>query len=296
MPLELEPEPIVDPVTNEYLGDRYLRTPKPSDVDEDFRQSDQYRQSQAQRAASMDGGRSTRSPVQYQMPQGIDPNSFNIDAWQNMWADAQKARGTGDVLQDSQFAGQNQLWADELRSRALGQSGPSAAEMQLQSGMDTQSAQALSLAKSARGMSPGMAMRQAQQAQGQMAAQTNQQAGIMRAQETQAAGQAYQQALQAGMSQEQAANQARLAQQQIQDAWLGVGLQGGQAEARYNQLTQLQIEAMNRGDTQEAARLSLEAERMKNQLDLAGQRRSDSMWGGIFSTAGQVATAAILKE
>jgi hypothetical protein len=226
------------------------------------------------------------------------------------------ARGSGNVLQESQFAPQNQLWADELRKRAMGQGGPSAAEKQMQAGLDTQSRQALSLARSQRGVSPGMALRQAQQAQGQAGAQMNQQAGIMRAQEQQAAGQAYQQAIGQGMSQEMAMNQARLAQQQIQDAWSQFGLasgdawrqfglqsgdqwaqfgmQGQQAQNRYNQLAQLQMEAMQQGNQQHAAEIALEMEKLKAQMEMAGNQQSNAMWGGLLGTAGQVGTAIAL--
>jgi len=250
-------------------------------------------------------------------PSATNTNAYNINSWDQMWKDASAARGTpdlqntqwGDVINPSEYAGQNQLWADELQRRAMGQGGPSVAEQQLQAGMDTQARQAMSLAASQRGVSPGMAMRQAQQAQGQMAAQTNQQSGILRAQEQQAAGQAYQQAIATGLSQEQAWNQAQLAQQgmrnqqeqawnqtqlgqqQINDSWSQFGMTGQQAEKRYNQLAQLETDAMNRGDQRMLAQIALERERLQAQMDQAGQARSDNMWGGLLNTAGQLGAA-----
>lgn len=281
----------IDPVTGQYDTDiNYRRQYNPQAVSEGSRRGSNWMDNQAR----VYDARSNPSGYGYSSgwnPVATDTDAYNVNAWDQMWKDASAARGDGNVLQESQYAGQNQLWADELQRRAMGQGGPSVAEQQLQAGMDTQARQAMSLAASQRGVSPGMALRQAQQAQGQMAAQTNQQAGILRAQEQQAAGQAYQQAIAQGMNQEQAWNQAQLAQQQVNDAWSQFGMSGQQAEARYNQLAQLEIDAMNRGDQRMLAQIELERERLQAQKDQASQARGDNLLGGLFSTAGQLGAA-----
>ncbi len=77
---------------------------------------------------------------------------------------------------------QEALFTQKLLEQYLGQ-GPSAAQLQMQQGLDTANANAMGMAAANRGVSPGLAARQAQQAQAQNNMQFNQQAGINRAQE-----------------------------------------------------------------------------------------------------------------
>lgn len=69
-----------------------------------------------------------------------------------------------------------------LATQLANPSGPSVAEQQLRMGQDAGMAQALAMARSARG-NPALAMRQAQMAQGQLSAQTAGQMALLRAQE-----------------------------------------------------------------------------------------------------------------
>lgn len=78
---------------------------------------------------------------------------------------------------------QEQTLTDALMAQAQGTGGPSAAQLQMQAGVDQASNQAMGVAAAQRGMSPALAARQAQQAGAQMSQQANQQAGILRAQE-----------------------------------------------------------------------------------------------------------------
>ena len=70
-----------------------------------------------------------------------------------------------------------------MQQRAQGLGGPSAAELMMQRGMQSQIAAGRSMAAGARGVSPGMAMRQAGRRESQAMSQVGQQTGIMRAQE-----------------------------------------------------------------------------------------------------------------
>jgi hypothetical protein len=82
-----------------------------------------------------------------------------------------------------------------LERRANGQA-PSAAENQMQIGVDKAQQNSSSMAAAQRGISPALAAKIAQQSNAQMAQQTNQQAGVMRAQEMQNADAQLAQALQ----------------------------------------------------------------------------------------------------
>lgn len=70
-----------------------------------------------------------------------------------------------------------------MRQRAMGKGGPSAAELMMNRGMQQQVAAGRSMAAGARGVSPGLAMRQAGQRESQAMSDVSQQTGIMRAQE-----------------------------------------------------------------------------------------------------------------
>ena len=76
-----------------------------------------------------------------------------------------------------------------LSAQAAGTGGPSAAEMQLQRGTDMSNRNAMALAASQRGISPGLAASIASRQQGMNQVEANQQAGLMRAQESLAANQ-----------------------------------------------------------------------------------------------------------
>lgn len=85
-------------------------------------------------------------------------------------------------------AGEQGLEA-RLAEQAAGTGGPSAAEMQLQRGTDMANRNAMALAASQRGISPGLAASIASRQQGMNQVEANQQAGLMRAQESLAANQ-----------------------------------------------------------------------------------------------------------
>jgi hypothetical protein len=70
-----------------------------------------------------------------------------------------------------------------MQQRAQGLGGPSAAELMMNRGMGKQIAAGRSMAAGARGVSPGMAMRQAGRRESQAMSDVGQQTGIMRAQE-----------------------------------------------------------------------------------------------------------------
>ena len=70
-----------------------------------------------------------------------------------------------------------------MMQQAQGLGGPSAAELMMNRGMGQQIAAGRSMAAGARGVSPGMAMRQAGRRESQAMSDVGQQTGIMRAQE-----------------------------------------------------------------------------------------------------------------
>lgn len=78
---------------------------------------------------------------------------------------------------------QEQTLTNALMAQAQGTGGPSAAQLQMQAGVDQAAGQAMGVAAAQRGVSPALAARQAQQAGAQMSQQANQQSGILRAQE-----------------------------------------------------------------------------------------------------------------
>lgn len=88
-------------------------------------------------------------------------------------------------------ANQAQLQLAQLRRqamlRAMGQGGPSIAEMQFRRGVDQTTGAAMGLARGVPGVSPGLALRRALNAQGTILADANQRAAMLRAAEQQAA-------------------------------------------------------------------------------------------------------------
>ncbi len=117
----------------------------------------------------------------------------------------------------NQWRGQQQGLAGALAARAAGQA-PSAAEMQLRTGMAQGIAAQASQAAGARGVSRALAGRQLSEGVAGVTAATNQQAAQMRAQESAAAEQSLAGVLQGGREQDigLAANQANLMQQNRQ--------------------------------------------------------------------------------
>jgi len=109
--------------------------------------------------------------------------------------------------------------------RARGLGGPSAAELMMNMGMQQQIAAGRSMAAGARGVSPGLAMRQAGQRESQAMAGVGQQTSIMRAQEQAMAMQQAQRAeLEMAMF-----NAARQQRQGMLGTVMGVGGQVGAA-------------------------------------------------------------------
>lgn len=93
-------------------------------------------------------------------------------------------------------SGMETAQTERLQQRALGEGGPSPAELQLMAGLDRTRQQASGMAASQRGVSPALAARLAQQFGAQAGTQTNQQAALLRAQEQMGAEQSLAQALQ----------------------------------------------------------------------------------------------------
>ena len=110
-----------------------------------------------------------------------------------------------------------------LQQQAMGQA-PSAAEQLMRAALGQQQAGAFGLGASAQGMSPGLAMRQAQQAAGQAGLQSQAQFGAMRAEEMARAQAAYSQAA----LQQQAMNDAAaLGREQLLTQLIGAQLAAG---------------------------------------------------------------------
>lgn len=82
-----------------------------------------------------------------------------------------------------QQRGQQQQLAQAIQARALGQGGPSVAELQGQRALAQGQQQAMQMANSARGVDRAAAFRQAQNAQAGMATEAGSQAAMLRAQE-----------------------------------------------------------------------------------------------------------------
>lgn len=88
-----------------------------------------------------------------------------------------------------QQRGQQQQLAQAIQARALGQGGPSVAELQGQRGLAQAQQQAMQMAASGRGVDRAAAFRQAQMGQANMASEANSQAAMLRANEQIAAQQ-----------------------------------------------------------------------------------------------------------
>ena len=112
-----------------------------------------------------------------------------------------------------------------MMQQAQGLGGPSAAELMMNRGMGQQIAAGRSMAAGARGVSPGMAMRQAGRRESQAMSDVGQQTGIMRAQEQAMAQRA---ALNAEMQQNMY-NASRVRSGGMLGSMLGMGGQMGAA-------------------------------------------------------------------
>ncbi len=82
-----------------------------------------------------------------------------------------------------------QALEQRLAAQGAGTGGPSAAEAQLNAGLDRSNANAMALAASQRGISPGLAAALASRQQGMNQVEANQQGSMLRAQEAQGANQ-----------------------------------------------------------------------------------------------------------
>lgn len=118
---------------------------------------------------------------------GINPN-IGIDQNGQLASQFNGMAQFGNAQQQAQNAQQSQL-GSALMQRALGTGGPSAAELQMQRGLGQAQTAAGSLAASQRGVGAGLALRNAQNAQAQMAGQNLDQTAQLRANEQIAAQQ-----------------------------------------------------------------------------------------------------------
>lgn len=129
-------------------------------------------------------------------------------------------------MQQSGFRGGQEDLISALQQRASGAGGPSPAEMQMRRALEIMNAQALGAARSATGMAPGLAMRNAQEAQMRNSQAIAAQSAIMRSQEQQQAQQMLASVLQGARAQDQGLGQANIGatlqnQAQVNQAQLG---------------------------------------------------------------------------
>ena len=214
----------IDAMKNEFDSKKY--TPLATD----FGQYDREQREQNQEQIALDRQRASGAQNR------IAPTSYA----------AGQANVTGygganvNLAPSNQFRGGQSDLAAALLARAQGQGGPSPAELQMRRGQEQASRRALGLAASQSGVAPGLALRQAQDAQSQMLLDTNQQTAILRSQEQMQAEQALGGLLQGARGQDlgAASEQARL----LQEAGLfsaGAQNQAGLQKAGFNQQTGL---------------------------------------------------------
>lgn len=216
---------------------------------------DQLTQAQASRSAMLDQAAANRqafAPTQVSAQQMTAP--ANITAHGVSFQDV--AAPDLNLRAQNQMRGQQTALGQALMQRALGQGGPSAAQTQLQQGLDQQIAASRAMAASQAGLNPALAARNAQRAQTQAMLGTNQQAAQMRAQEQMAAqesaGNLYNNAraqdIGLASTQGQMGLQAALANQ-------GAGLQASQA----NQAANINVNQFNAQMQQQVAGQNQEA-------------------------------------
>lgn len=150
---------------------------------------------------------------------------------------ADTARGRLDArnFQENEARAQQQAFAEALLAQAQGRAGPSAAEVQMQRGLDSSVQNAMAMAAAQRG-NPLLAQRQAQQAAGQMSADVAGQTAALRAQEQLAAQQLYQQQL-AGMRGMDLQGQQMWSQREL--GLSGIGENRALSQAQLDQQTRL---------------------------------------------------------
>lgn len=209
---------------------------------------------------------------------GIDMNQRGYQQGLGMAGTA--ARGAAGLQ-----AGQQQYGLGLMRAAAEGMA-PSAAQLQLQSGLQQGLAQQAAMAASARGGAGAQALARGQAAQqgAALAAQTNQQNAILRAQEMAQARGAYQGAIGEAIGQQQAAQQLGLSQAQLglgqraQDIGVGMDLRGQElqmalANAGYGQQAALQNQQMAQQAAIQNQQAALQTQAVQDQyrLGLLGQ-------------------------
>jgi hypothetical protein len=220
-------------------------------------------------------------------------------AWQRRqgpMAGAAQAYGT----EQQQLRSQQLDYLSQLRGMAQGTAGPSAAEQVVQSQRERNVAQAAALAASGQGVSPALAMKQAQEQQAQAGQAAGQQAAQIRSQEQQQAIAQLGGAM-AGMRGQDigwAQSQAQLRQQ--------TSLANLDAQMQQRQLNdQMTQQFMNMGLSIEEARMQAGIELEKLRAEQQSQmnamlmeqeqgrlNRRNQLLGGILSGAGSVAAAA----
>lgn len=185
-------------------------------------------------------------------PYEVDMDKFKYKKdkinYNQMSGDAQNRTFSGSA-QDQWRRDQRGI-GDMLRAQAAG-TAPSAAQMQMQQGMERNQAGARALAATQTGVSPAMALRSAQEANTQGNITTMQNMAQLRAQEQAQAQQAYGQFVQGAREQDQ--------------SMIGLGLQQGQQN---DQMTQYYMtQGFNREQAQMQANQAAEQLRQKAWMD-----------------------------
>jgi hypothetical protein len=197
----------------------------------------------------------------------------------------------GMLAQDAAMGRQNDVTLAMLGTAA--QQGPSAAQAQMQMGLDQSRRAMMAQAASARGGNQAAAMRNAQAQGSQMALDVNQQAGVLRAQEANAQRQAL-----LGAQAQAAGIYGGQQQMMGQRAGMGYGMQGqglGLQQGANAQLADIgntqagigQARA-NMGVQQQANYLGAETEANKAQLEASqsGEEAKNKSKGGILGGIG----------
>ena len=192
--------------------------------------------------------------------------------------------GTGLAQQQAGFGGlqstlgQQQSFGDVLRAQAMGQGGPSPADLMLKSNLAKANAGVAGTLASNKGINPALATRMAAQTQGANALQAGNDAAVLRAQQQLAAQQAYQQ------------QQAAQAQTAAAMAGTGQNLYGGagqQQAAQNAQLGQLLgVSAQGQLANQQA---NMEAQKINAGVEQGNVDAANANAGAIMNTIGTVA-------
>lgn len=246
-----------------------------------------------------------------------DPTAFTVDydkvlsnLWQQGLADTSGRSAAKFNLAPADTSNaaairQQQLAAlAGLKSRAEGTAGPSQAEMLVDRERDKNIKQAMALAASSRGISPGAAMRQAQEQAGEAGIAAAQQGAQIRAQEQEASEKAYTEALSGVRSQDY----AQLGLEQERDI---AGMQASlTAELQQRQLNDQMVQYYtNMGMSLEQAQLQADIaqEQMKAEQQMAmnqamvasgesSANRKSSILGSLLTGAGMLGAAALMSD